>query len=116
LTDVEAQTFTPLIKKRVKRSSVVCSETWRGSTGIATGGYVFCVVEHIKREYTDDCGNYINGLEGFWRYLKRILVSKSGVRKERLPLYLADCVWRYSHRKFSIRKQQDSLLNILYLY
>jgi transposase-like protein len=30
--------------------------------------------------------------------LKRKLVSKGGIRREKLPLYLGEYVWRYNHR------------------
>ncbi len=39
---------------------------------------------------------YTNGLEGFWRCLKRNLVTKltakGGIRKEKLPIYLGEYV------------------------
>jgi transposase len=88
--NVEAQTLLPLIRKRVKRGSLVCSDTWRSYTGIATNGYVHRLVEHAQGEESDQCGSHINGLEGFWGYLKRRLAAKGGVRQERLPLYLAE--------------------------
>lgn len=111
--DVEAKTLLPLIDKRVKRGSVICSDTWKSYTGIAARGYVHRLVEHGKGEYADYQGNHINGLEGFWGYLKRKLASKGGIRKERLPLYLAEYVWRYNHRKLTIKQQTDNLLNLL---
>ena len=37
-------------------------------------------------------------IEGFWGYLQRQLRAKGGVRRERLPLYIAEYVWRYNHR------------------
>ncbi len=37
-----------------------------------------------------------NGREGFWGYLKRNLSAKGGIRRDRLPLYLAEYVWRYN--------------------
>jgi transposase len=43
-------------------------------------------------------GSHVKGLEGFWGYLKRWLAAKGGIRRERLPLYLAEYVWRYNHR------------------
>ena len=43
-------------------------------------------------------GYHINGLEGVWGYLKRKLVSKGGIRREKLPLNLGEYVWRYNHR------------------
>jgi len=39
-----------------------------------------------------------NGMEGFWGYLKRKLDSKGGITRARLPLYIAEYVWRYNHR------------------
>ncbi|MEF9475742.1 MAG: hypothetical protein L0958_03430, partial [Candidatus Mariimomonas ferrooxydans] len=63
--------------------------------------------------YTDKQGNHVNGLEGFWGYLKRKLASKGGIRKERLPLYLTEYVWRYNHSKLTIKQQTDNLLCLL---
>ncbi len=91
--DVEIQTLLPLIDKRVKHGSIICSDTWKSYTGIAAKGYVHRLVEHSKGEYADSQGNHITGLEGFWGYLKRRLASKGGIRKEKLPLYLAEYVF-----------------------
>lgn len=112
--NVEANTLLPLIRKRVKRGSVVYSDTWKGYTGVAAKGYVHRFVEHGKGEFSDGRGSHINGLEGFWGYLKRNLASKGGIRRERLPLYLAEYVWRFNHRNYSIDEQVKKLLNSLY--
>lgn len=112
--DVEAKTLIPLISRRVKRGSIICSDIWKSYTGIVGKGYIHRLVEHGKGEYTDKQGNYINGLEGFWGYLKRRLATKGGIRKIRLPLYLAEYVWRYNHRELTIAQQVDKLLNLLY--
>lgn len=112
--DVEAKTLMPIIRRRVKQGSIICSDTWKSYTGIAAKGYVHRLVEHGKGEYSDNKGNHINGLEGFWGYLKRRLAAKGGIRKERMPLYLAEYVWRYNHRGLTIKQQVDKLLNLLY--
>jgi transposase-like protein len=57
-------------------------------------------------------GNHINGLEGFWGYLKRKLASKGGVRREKLPLYLGEYVWRYNHRKKSDKVKMERILKL----
>lgn len=111
--DVEAATLSPLIKQRVKRGSTICSDTWKSYTGIAAKGYVHRMVEHGKGEYSDSKGNHINGLEGFWGYLKRRLAAKGGIRKKRLPLYLAEYVWRYNHRIMSVHEKTDKMLFLL---
>ena len=111
--DVEAQTLLPLIRRRVKRGSVVCSDTWKSYTGIAANGYVHRLVEHAQGEYSDQHGSHINGLEGFWGYLKRRLAAKGGIRRERLPLHLAEYVWRYNHRRLSLEQQVKKLMKRL---
>lgn len=111
--NVEADTLLPLLKKRVTPGAIVCSDTFRSYTGVAAKGYVHRLVKHEQQKYSDGQGNHINGLEGFWGYLKRMLASKGGVRQERLPLYLAEYVWRYNHRRLSVRDQIDCILSLI---
>jgi len=112
VSNVESSRIQPLIQKQVKRGSTICSDTWRGYTGIALKGYVHRLVEH-KKEYVSRQGNHINGLEGFWGYLKRKLQAKGGIRRSRLHLYLAEYVWRYNHRHLSVKEQTKSLINLV---
>ena len=110
--NTEAKDLIPIITKKVKSGTRICSDTWRAYTGLATKGYVHRTVEHQKKEYTRG-KNHINGLEGFWGYLKRQLASRGGIRRERLPLYLAEYVWRYNNRKLTVEKQVEKLLNLV---
>jgi len=110
---IEAEDLHPLIEKQVKKGSTICSDTWRGYTGIAAKGYVHRLVEHSKNEYSDKKGNHINGLEGFWGYLKRKLSAKGGIRRERLPIYLGEYVWRYNHRNLSLKEQENLLFKLI---
>jgi len=110
--NTEAKDLIPIITKRVRSGTRICSDTWRAYTGLATKGYVHRTVEHQKKEYTRG-KNHINGLEGFWGYLKRQLASRGGIRKERLPLYLAEYVWRYNNRKLTVEKQIEKILNLV---
>jgi len=109
----QADTLLSLIRNRVRRGSVVYSDTWKGYTGVASGGYVRRLVEHGKGEFSDKKGSHINGMEGFWGYLKRNLAAKGGIRRERLPLYLAEYVWRFNHRNLSTDEQINKLLKSL---
>ena len=111
--NVEAKTLIPLIKQRVSSGAIVYSDTWKSYTGVAAKGYVHRLVEHNKGEYSNGKGNHINGLEGFWGYLKRKLAAKGGIRKERLPLYLAEYVWRYNHRSLTVKEQTVKMLTLL---
>jgi transposase len=111
--DVKARTLLPLLRRRVRRGSVVCSDTWDSYTGVAAKGYVHRLVEHGKGEFSDRHGTHINGLEGFWGYLKRRLAAKGGIRRPRLPLYLAEYVWRYNHRRLPVDQQVQRLMALL---
>jgi transposase-like protein len=110
---VEIGDLQPLIEKRVKQGSIVLSDTWRGYTGIATKGYVHRLVKHEKDNYVSSEGNHINGLEGFWGYLKRKLAAKGGIRKSRIHLYLGEYVWRYNHRHLNVKERENILLTLL---
>jgi len=112
--DVGANTLLPLLRKRVATGATVCSDTFRSYTGIAAKGYVHRLVRHDQQDYSDCKGNHINGLEGFWGYLKRLLAAKGGIRQERLPLYLAEYVWRYNHRGLKIKDQINCILALLH--
>jgi len=111
--DVGAETLQPLISRKVSAGSVVCSDTWKAYTGIASRGYVHRLVNHGEKQYSDGKGNHINGLEGFWGYLKRKLVSKGGIRRERLHLYLGEYVWRYNHRNENDNVKVKRIINLL---
>jgi len=97
----------------VAAGAIVCSDTFRSYTGVAAKGYVHRLVRHEQQEYSDGQGSHINGLEGFWGYLKRMLAAKGGIREERLPLYLAEYVWRYNHRGLEIKDQIKCILALL---
>lgn len=114
VNDVEAKNLMPLITKQVEPGTTICSDTWRAYTGLAAKGYVHRTVKHREKEYVsvNDRHNHINGLEGFWGYLKRRLAAKGGIRRNRLHLYLAEYVWRYNHRELTTSEQVQRLLNL----
>ena len=110
--DISQATLQGLIRRRVRPGSTVWSDTLGSYTGIALKGYVHRLVQHSPGHYGRGA-QHINGLEGFWGYLKRRLAAKGGIRRERLPLYVADYVWRYNHRKLSIDQQVTQLMRLL---
>ena len=110
--DVEARDLVPIIEKKVKRGSRICSDTWRAYTGLATRGYLHRTVKHQKKEYALG-KNHINGLEGFFGYLKRKLATKGGVRRKYLSLFLSEYVWRYNYRQLTVNQRVNRLLKLL---
>jgi len=92
---------------------IIRSDTWKAYTGIASRGYVHRLVNHGEKQYSDGKGNHINGLEGFWGYLKRKLVSEGGIRREKLPLYLGEYIWRYNHRNENDNVKVKRIIKLL---
>ena len=68
---LEPTHFNLFISKKVSAGSIIGSDIWKAYTGIASRDYVHRLVNHGKKQYSDEKGNYINGLERFWGYLKR---------------------------------------------
>lgn len=112
--NVEAKTLLPLLKKRVRRGSIVCTDTFKSYTGVAARGYIHRLVNHNEGEYSRGGGNHINGLEGFWGYLKRKLASKGGIRREKQNLYLSEYVWRYNNRDLNVKQKVNALLRLVF--
>lgn len=110
--DTKSKTLLPLLQQQVCRGSVVCTDTFSADTGVAAGGYVHRMVDH-RQTHSGKRGGHINGLEGFWGYLKRRLAAKGGIRRERLPLYLAEYVWRYNNRHLTVQKQGQKILKLM---
>ncbi len=102
-----------LLKQKMVTGAIVCSDTFKSYTGVTARGHVHSLVRHDEQEYSDGQGNHINGLEGFWGYLKRMPTAKGEIRKERLHLYLAEYVWRYNHRGLKIREKIKSVLSLI---
>ncbi|HET7008084.1 MAG TPA: IS1595 family transposase [Candidatus Binatia bacterium] len=60
---------------------IIFTGAWRGTVENANAGKI----------YTD-------GADGFWKYLRDFLALRHGVSRERFPLYLIECQFRYNHR------------------
>lgn len=110
--DTQAEDLIPIITKRVKPGTRICSDTYRSYTGLAAKGYVHRTVEHGTKEYVRG-KNHINGLEGFWGFLKRKLAAKGGVRRKYLGLFLGEYVWRYNHRNLDTKQQIKWVVGLL---
>ena len=65
-------------------------------------------VEHVSGEYVRGV-IHTNGIESFWGYLKRRLKTTGGIRAARLPLYVAEEVWRFNHRTMNLKGQVEIL-------
>jgi len=74
VSDNKAKELIPIIEKKVKKGNKICFDTYSAYTGLATKGYVHGIVNHKNKQYVKG-KNHINGLEGFFGYLKKQLAS-----------------------------------------
>lgn len=109
---LDARTLLPLLRKKLVRGTAVDSKGPLTHTGIAAGGHIYRLGNN-REAVRSGRGVRLNPLEGFWGYLKHRLAAKGGIRRDRLPLYLAEYVWRYNHRNLSVPDQVKRLLRLI---
>lgn len=95
-----------LLKKKGRKKEAIIPANWGKYFGLIFKGRFYRLTPLGAKE------SRINVLEGFWGHLKRKLAAKGGIRKEKLPFYLGEYVWKYNHRKLSLKEQQELLLNL----
>lgn len=114
--DVEKKTLQGIIKGKVVLESNVYSDTFRSYWGLKKKGYDHQTVDHGKEEYlkeTNDRKVHINGIEGFWAYLKEHLLKHHGVAKKNLIYYIKELEFRFNHRHLSTEQLIQKLIKIL---
>jgi len=100
----------PRLVERLKKCPVSFSFVrWEEKSGLV-GTYLYEVGRLTPAAAARQMGSL---LEGFWEYLRGSLVGRGGIRHKRLPLYLAECAWKYNHRRLSRERKLNQLLNLL---
>ncbi len=107
-----AETFRYLLKEWVAPGSKIYSSSFKYFPDLKSIGFVHRTVKLNKGIHLDkDC--HINGLKGFWGYLKTKLSSRGGIRRERVSLYLAEYVWRYNNRDKSTKEKIHNIIKLI---
>ncbi len=99
--DAQKATLQAVIRGRVRLSSVVFTDKWRGYDGLVDVGYdKHFRVRHGQDEFVEkgNPSNHINGIESFWSYAKRRLQQFNGVPKDQFYLFLKETEFRFNHR------------------
>jgi uncharacterized Zn finger protein (UPF0148 family) len=89
------------IKNFIENTKNEPIEDWQKNFGLVYNKNLYRLI------YQEDTLSY------FWEYLKNKLSSKGGIRKEKIPLYLGEHVWRFNHRKESLKEKEERLFNLL---
>ena len=89
-------TLLPIIQKWIAPGTIIVSDCWKAYCNLENHGYEHRTVNHSV-EFVNEDGDNTNKIEGHWRHAKCKL-PKFGVRKHLFSTYLAEFIWRYTHR------------------
>jgi len=110
--NVRTPTLMALMKKHIALGSTVYSDAYQLYRNLPKAGYGHDFVDHKQHEYARGVV-HSNSMEGFWGILKRRLKTTGGIRRERLPAYVAEETWRYNQRRLTETQKVERLLDLL---
>lgn len=95
IPDASSASLIPIIESKVIPDSIVYSDCWRGYNVLDVSDFKHFRINHSK--LFSDKKNHINGIENFWNQAKRHMKKFNGIPKERFPLFLKECKWRFNN-------------------
>ncbi len=116
VSDVKKKTLQDIIKGKIVLQSRVYTDTWKSYKGLNKQGYHHQTIDHGKEEYAKVKKGkkvHINGIEGFWGYLKEQLLKHHGVSKTNLIYYVKEQEFRFNNRHLSTDEMVSKIIKIL---
>lgn len=113
VSDVEGERLLPLIPKPAKNLTAEHSQGECPMAHVGVQGLTQSRTESDRSGELFTEEKQSNRLRGFWGYLRRQLAGRGGIRRERLPLYLTESLWRYNYRQLPQEQQIRELLRLL---
>jgi len=110
------KTLQQIIKKKIVLESDVYSDTWTAYDDLSKKGYKHETVDHGKKEYyrqTEKKKVHINGIEGFWGYMKERLLKHHGVSENNLIYYVKEQEFRFNNRHLKTDEMVVKIIKIL---
>lgn len=110
------KTLQDIIKGKVKLESKLYSDTWRSYRGLKCQGYQHKTINHQKEEYVKRVKGekvHINGIEGFWGYLKEHLLKHHGIAQKNLIYYVKELEFRFNQRHLNTESLIKRLISLL---
>lgn len=126
IKDAGKRTLQDIIKGKIVLESEVYTDTWKSYRGLKRQGYQHKTVDHGNEEYvkidTERKSNqkkrlikkiHINGIEGFWGYLKEKLLKHHGVSRDNLIYYVKQIEFRFNNRHLETDEMIQKIIKIL---
>ncbi len=101
-----------ILQHRVEHGAVVYTDGFKMYRMLPKHGFTHEYVNHHLYEYVRG-EVHTNSIEGFWGILKRKLSCIGGMRRQYLPLFVAEIVWKYNHRNLTLEEQEKKLYETL---
>ena len=95
ISDAKASTLIPIIREKVKPDSIVYTDSFKVYDVLDVSEFHHRRVNHSK-EYVNEHGHHINGIENFWNQAKRLLRRFNGIQKDSFYWFLKECEWRFN--------------------
>jgi len=93
--DTKSDTLMSEINKKIMPDSVVYTDSYRSYNALDVAGFTHHRINHTHEFAVGK--NHINGIENFWNQAKRVLRKYNGIPKERFPLFLKECEFRFNY-------------------
>ena len=116
VSDAKKKTLQDIIKGRIVLQSNIYTDTWKSYKGLNKKGYHHQTIDHSKEEYVKVKKGkkvHINGIEGFWGYLKAHLLKHHGVSKTNLIYYVKEQEFRFNNRHLATDDMVSKIIKIL---
>lgn len=100
------------VQERVEPGARVYTDGFKMYRQLRHHGFDHNYVDHDSGEYVRG-DIHTNNIEGFWGILKRKLGCIGGMQRKYLYLFVAEIVWRFNHRAFSLQQQEQELWELI---
>ena len=95
--DTKRSTLAPIIRRSVTPDSIVYTDGYNSYDVLDVSEFHHHRINH-SQSFVEGKTNHINGIENFWNQAKRHMRRFNGIPKERFPLFLKECEWRFNYR------------------
>lgn len=105
-----------IIKGKIVLDSQIYSDTWTVYDNLSNHGYKHETIDHGREEYFKKKRGkkiHINGIEGFWGYMKECLLKHHGVSEANLIHYVKEQEFRFNYRRLSSEEMVSKIIKIL---
>jgi transposase len=110
---VDGDGFLVFLRKQVPPGTIISFDKWKKYAAVAIGRTLHRLSKLGIKDFTSEPPKKTVELLTFWSFLKRRLSEARGVRRHRLPLYLAEFSWRFNFRNLPRGQQQKAIMNLL---